>query len=301
MAATLWRALLACELAIAITVALLAVSAMRLDRWLIVPIALAVLLLTQHVLVAASIRVSRRRAGPEPATGAATRALLSEGLYFGLAQLAMIATPRERSPEVDLVSTAQSERPVLLVHGLACNSGVWRWLLQRLRAAGFERVHCLELQPVRADIERFAGMVEREVLRIQRACAGSRVTVICHSMGGLAARAVLASLGPEVIRHIITLGTPHHGTACASVLSWPAAKQICVGSNWLAALNATQEGHLRVPLTSIYSLDDNLVRPARSARLRGARWFELRGLGHFGLLVSPRALDQVMTVLQEAA
>jgi len=136
---------------------------------------------------------------------------------------------------------------------------------------------------------------------MHRAYEGARVTIIAHSMGGLVARVALRSLGSDVIKHIITLATPHHGTAIARVLQWPATRQMCPGSSWLAALNATQEGHWRVPVTSIYSLEDNLVAPARSPVLLGAKLHEMRGLGHFGLLASRRALDCVMRALEEGA
>jgi pimeloyl-ACP methyl ester carboxylesterase len=68
-------------------------------------------------------------------------------------------------------------------------------------------------------------------------------------------------------------------------------------SEWLAALNATQEDRFPVPLTSIHGRDDNLVVPAESAVLRGAESCELPGLGHFGLLRSRRAREAIVDAL----
>jgi hypothetical protein len=72
-------------------------------------------------------------------------------------------------------------------------------------------------------------------------------------------------------------------------------------SSWLAALNGSQEGHWRVPVTSLYSPEDELVTPARSPFLVGAISLPLRGLGHFGLLMCPRSLDRVMSVLEQGS
>jgi pimeloyl-ACP methyl ester carboxylesterase len=68
-------------------------------------------------------------------------------------------------------------------------------------------------------------------------------------------------------------------------------------SMWLNALNSAQEGRLGVPVTSIYSLEDNLVVPAESARLQGAELHELRGVGHLAMLRSRCVLDRVLSIL----
>jgi pimeloyl-ACP methyl ester carboxylesterase len=300
MAAILWRSALAGELALAIAFALAVTATGRLDPWTALPIALGALLLILYLLAAGSMVLARALAGEPDAPLSVlwvARATLAESLNFGFAQLAMSAEPWLRGFDVEREANTAPIRPVLLVHGIACNRGVWRWLLRRLRAAGFAQVHALNLEPMRGDIDRHADTVEREVLRLHRAYQGARVTIIAHSMGGLVARAVLRSVGADVIGHVITLATPHHGAAIARVLHWPAATQMRPGSSWLTSLNAAQEGHWRVPMTSVYSLEDNLVAPARSAVLLGARLHEMRGLGHFGLLISPRSLDCVMSVL----
>jgi hypothetical protein len=189
----------------------------------------------------------------------------------------------------------------LLVHGLATNRGIWRWLLPRLRAAGFECIHAVDLEPMRADIDVLARSLVREVQQIRDLHMGARITIIAYSMGGLIARAALGALPAGAIRHIITIGTPHHGAAIARTLSWACAKQMCPGATWLTALNELQEGRLPVPMTAIRSREDNLVRPTASAKLHGARCLEVRGLGHFGLLISGRSLDCVLRSLREVA
>jgi len=302
MAAIFWRSVLAGEVAIAIAFAMLALG--RVDTWAIVPSVLGAVVLIQYLLAAGSMATARALAHDSEtplSILSITRATVSESVSFFFAQLAMSTEPWLRGFEIARGANAGPRRPVLLVHGFACNRGVWRWLQRRLHAAGFAHVHAVNLQPVRGDIDRLADAVERELLTMHRAYEGARVTIIAHSMGGLVARVALRSLGSDVIKHIITLATPHHGTAIARVLQWPATRQMCPGSSWLADLNATQEGRWRVPVTSIYTLEDNLVAPARSPVLLGAKLHEMRGLGHFGLLASRRALDCVMRALEEGA
>jgi pimeloyl-ACP methyl ester carboxylesterase len=132
---------------------------------------------------------------------------------------------------------------------------------------------------------------------LQNRCNGERVVIVAHSMGGLVARALLRDLGAGVIRRIVTIASPHHGTVLVRGLPWPNARQMSDVSPWLHTLNTVQEGRFAVPMASIYSLEDNLVVPAGSARLQGAESHELRGIGHLGMLRSQRALDCIVATL----
>ena len=52
--------------------------------------------------------------------------------------------------------------------------------------------------------------------------AGERVTVIGHSQGGLDARWAVSQLGGDgLIQHLITLSTPHHGSALCEDVALP--------------------------------------------------------------------------------
>jgi pimeloyl-ACP methyl ester carboxylesterase len=300
-AVTLWRSILGSEFALALLMAL-AITSAGPPLWSSVPIALGIAVLFQYLLVGAATLTSQvlsaRAEGPS-ISSSRWLAALTEPICFAMAQMAMSA-PRSPPPcTAGRFAAGDAARPLLLVHGLICNSGIWRWLLKRLTAEGFADVHVIDLFPLDAGLEQQTELLEREVLRIRSLHSGSAVTIVAHSMGGVLARALLRSLGPETIRHVITIATPHRGAATARLLAWPAAKDLCVASSWLTALNAPGEHRAAVPLTSIYSRDDHLVRPADSANIPGAKSLELRGIGHFGLLIRRRALDVVMTALEE--
>jgi pimeloyl-ACP methyl ester carboxylesterase len=307
-AAALWRRVLACEFALAIAVAWSLRNISALPAMTVFPAALAVFLLIQCLLVAASTVAGRALAGAaaEPARALATalataRAIAHETLHFTCIQLAMSLQVGVEASDRS-TATHAGHRPVLLVHGLACNRGVWWLLSRRLRAAGFGCVHVIDLEPLNADLDQLAGTLEHEVVRLRRIYPGERLTIVAHSMGGLVARAMLRLPGSGPIHHLITLATPHCGASLARALDWPCIRQMRPGSEWLACLNThTADSRAAPRTTCIYSANDNLVAPANSAALPGAAHFEVSGLGHFGLLISRRVGNLLIGALREAA
>jgi len=302
MAARLWRWVLGVAVAFATAMAGALALVVPLSAWTALWTAVAFLLALPLVFAAATLAAARA-CSPGGWTwsgaGYALRAVPGEAAHFGLAILRMCADPRQR-PAAAVRPAGEPPRPVLLIHGILCNRGVWRTLERRLHAAGLAPVRAVNLEPLFDDVDLQARRVEPQLLALQQQCGGARVLVVAHSMGGLVARALLRGAGSAAIGRILTIGTPHHGTVFARGLPWPATRQMSPASPWLSALNAAQEDDFAVPVTSVYSLEDNLVAPARSPVLRGARWRELRGLGHFGLLSSRRSLDAVMAALAPA-
>jgi predicted alpha/beta hydrolase family esterase len=291
-AARFWRYVLACELLIAAAIAWFSVYP---RYWLVAPaIALLVFVAMQFLLVGASFLAA-------PPTGAAGRsdagerwrAWVSESLHFLRVQFAMSA-PYRRNTRGSPIEPAK--QPLLLLHGVLCNHAVWRGLGRRLAAAGFAPIVTPDFEPLGAGIEVYRACAERELLALHGRCRAP-VAIVAHSMGGLVARSLLATLGPRVISGVVTVASPHHGTALARCLPLAAARQMRPDSKWLEALNSAGNDHLPVPFTCIHGRDDNLVVPAQSAVLRGAESRELRGLGHFGLLRSRRALEAIVNAL----
>lgn len=304
MAAWFWRSLLGGELAFAAVLAATLAAVLSLPPGAALAIALALSMLLPGVFVAGSFAVAALFAPRSPGRFRHTlRALLTEAVEFNLAALAM-ALPHEPSRAIELAAAApeaRSARPLLLIHGIVCNYSVWRPWLEHLRTAGFCPVRAVNLEPLFVDIEVHAARVAQELRALQRETDGAPVSIIAHSMGGLVARAALRLLGPGSIRTVVTIASPHHGTRLARWFPWlPPMRQMTPDSSWLQALNAAQEGQLMAPLTSIYSLEDNLVVPARSSRLEGAHARELRGFGHLGLLSSRPAIEQTLAALADA-
>ncbi|HVS75311.1 MAG TPA: hypothetical protein VHE11_00130, partial [Steroidobacteraceae bacterium] len=84
------------------------------------------------------------------------RSLAREALVFDLIWASMALEPFRASP-IAGPDAAARRRPVLLVHGFACNRAVWRPFLERLSRAGFGPLRTVSLEPVFASVEACVG------------------------------------------------------------------------------------------------------------------------------------------------
>jgi triacylglycerol esterase/lipase EstA (alpha/beta hydrolase family) len=191
--------------------------------------------------------------------------------------------------------------PVLLVHGYGCNSGYWRHLLPLLDARGISHAG-IDLAPVAGSIDGYVAQVDERVRALCAATGAGQVAIVAHSMGGLVARAWMRVHGSARVARVITLGSPHHGTALARVGPGANAAQMRRaehGGTWLQALDAGETAQTRALVTSIYTHHDNIVAPQTSSILAGARNIGFGGVGHVALGSNPRVLAEVMRELGE--
>ena len=188
--------------------------------------------------------------------------------------------------------------PVLLVHGYGCNSGFWARLTPLLDRAGISHAG-VDLEPVAGSIDDYVPLIEAAVAALCAATGAPRVTIVAHSMGGLAARAWMRTHGDARLARLITLGTPHYGTALARFGPGENAVQMRRGSAWLRVLAASESAATRGRIVSIYTHHDNIVAPSDSGHLAGARNVALTGVGHVALGSNPRVLAEVLRQLPE--
>lgn len=188
-------------------------------------------------------------------------------------------------------------RPVLFVHGYACNRAAGWALVRRLRRRGWT-VWAATFEPVYGSIEDWVEPLARAIEALRGATGAGAVHLVAHSMGGLAVRAFLRTHGTARVASVVTLGSPHHGSAHARLGLGMNARQMEPGSPWLAALAADERG-LGVPFVSIFSHHDNFVAPQSSAAHPAARNLPLAGVGHLTLLFSPAVAALVIRSLEE--
>ncbi|MGE5169794.1 MAG: lipase family alpha/beta hydrolase [Rudaea sp.] len=179
--------------------------------------------------------------------------------------------------------------PVLLVHGVLCNAGVWVTMDRHLRRERLTGIYSLSYGPPLASIDDFADQVAAKIDAILAACRTRKVMLVTHSMGGLVARAYLRKYGGAKIARVVTIGAPHHGSVHAWLFFGTSLAQLRPGNAWLAALE-------REPLdpalrfVTLWSWHDSMVAPQTSAELPGAVDVALTGIGHNALLGDPRVL-----------
>lgn len=184
--------------------------------------------------------------------------------------------------------------PLLLVHGYLCNRGLWWWLKPRLEAAG-RSVATLTLEPLYGDIDGYAEQIARRVAWLSGQTGAERVILVGYSMGGLACLAYLRRYGEDRVAKLVTLGTPHRGSAAVGLSFGRNARQMETGSNWLAELAAFfADMPLRVPAIAYYSLQDDMVLPPGNAMMAGAENRQLPAMGHLAMSISPRVLDALL-------
>lgn len=179
-----------------------------------------------------------------------------------------------------------AQLPVLLLHGVLCNAGVWAHMAPRLAAAGIGPIYALSYGPPLASIELFAEQTHARIERICRVTGAAQVVVVTHSMGGLVALAYIRRYGGARIRRLVTIGAPFAGSVLARGFFGTSLAQLRPGNAWLRALDprAPRDGP---PVVSIWSWHDSMVAPQKSAVLPGARNEALVGIGHNALLRDP--------------
>jgi pimeloyl-ACP methyl ester carboxylesterase len=194
--------------------------------------------------------------------------------------------------------------PVLLVHGYGANGGYWVHLAALLDAAHVSHA-TLDLEPLFGDIDRYAPQVEEAARTLCAAAGTGKLVVVGHSMGGLVARAWLRHGGGALAARVITLGTPHFGSALAGLAPGINGAQMRRSggreSEWLRALAEGETAATRALITSIWSHHDNMVAPQDSSVLPGARNIEFGGIGHVALGSDPGVLAEVMREIDEVS
>jgi pimeloyl-ACP methyl ester carboxylesterase len=177
---------------------------------------------------------------------------------------------------------SEGRRGVLLVHGFACNRGLWVPWLENLHNRGVPCI-AVDLDPPWSPIDDHRQILEAAVARLEQS-TGLAPVVLAHSMGGLAVRAWWQDTDPGRLHRLITVGSPHRGTWLAR-FGWGAGvRQMSMQSEWLADLCAREGSVRRSRLTCYYSDCDNIVFPASNATLDGAENKLIEGEPHLHML-----------------
>ncbi len=184
---------------------------------------------------------------------------------------------------------------VVLLHGFVCNRGFWTPWMHRLRAQDRAFV-AVNLEPVFGSIDAYVPLVQDAVDRVRRV-TGLPPVLVCHSMGGLVARAWLRAQSGAAA-HVVTLGSPHAGTWLARFSHTPNGRQMRTDSAWIRALRDCESMQQAAPFTCWYSNSDNIVMPPATATLPGADNRLLRGAAHVDLAFRPQVMAETLALLQ---
>ena len=182
--------------------------------------------------------------------------------------------------------------PVVCIHGYTQNGTNFWGIRHALAAQGRASVAVSlrhRLAPMSWYTQRLTRSLERALDPVVEP-----VHVVAHSMGGVLLRLVLSER-PDLagqVRSVVTLGTPHQGTAAArGIPLLPEVQALKRGAELLRDLPPLTSLVPRV--TSIAGSLDTLVYPMASALEPGAQHVVLP-VGHAGLLTHPAAVNAVL-------
>lgn len=202
----------------------------------------------------------------------------------------------------DLKARQGGPVPILLVHGYLCNRGSWLVMRRRLRSQLPNPVHTISLEPPFTHIDDYVTQLDARISAILAGSGQRHVHLVCHSMGGLVARAWLARQGGwEKVASLTMLASPHHGTELARFGLGRNVKQMVRDNAWLSKLATAEAGMAPpIPTVSIHTENDNLVYPPESSDLPWAANIRLEGVGHVQLQSAATAATQIVANIRKA-
>ncbi|MCW5655068.1 MAG: alpha/beta fold hydrolase [Hydrogenophaga sp.] len=202
----------------------------------------------------------------------------------------------------DDVPVAGAGPAVVFIHGFVCNRGFWHPWMRRLRRQGVPYTS-VNLEPVFGHINDYVPLVA-DAVRRARALTGRPPLLICHSMGGLAARAWLTSEPGVPVHGVVTIGSPHRGTWLGRFSRVANGREMRMAGDWLRDLQAREAVQRPVNpygrFVCWYANTDNIVFPASTATLPGADNRLVRGAAHVAMAFHPRVMDESLGMLASA-
>ena len=197
-------------------------------------------------------------------------------------------------------------RQVVVLHGLYMSGFVMRPLCARLEKSGLKILNLTynTLSPDRAAI----------FDKIDRFIGGKPTALVCHSMGGLVARAYLEanSLQSRHVEKVITLGTPHKGSHIAKQMQQKGFEMLLKSSvEFLLSENGdwpfnaklySIAGDLPIglmPLIAKGSVSDGTVL-IDETKLNGMAEHKVFHLSHTSMIYSRQVMDYIIKLINQS-
>ncbi|MEV7612292.1 alpha/beta fold hydrolase [Streptomyces sp. NPDC089799] len=236
-----------------------------------------------------------------PASGAALRAAALELIVLA-GHLLLYPTGVRQEPRPAPSADPGVRPPALLLHGFGDNRSVFVLLRRALAAHGLRRVETYNYSPLTADLRTAARRLGHRVEELCARTGHQRVDLVGHSLGGLVARYYVQRLGGDArVRTLVTLGTPHAGTAVAPFMDvHPVVRQMRPDSPVMAELRAPAPG-CRTRCVAFWSEFDAVMAPTGTARIEHPDLLvanvQVTGIGHLALPAHPAVISAVRQVL----
>ncbi|MGW6585712.1 esterase/lipase family protein [Streptomyces globisporus] len=212
------------------------------------------------------------------------------------------AGPSATTATTALPATTAATPPVVLLHGFIDNRSAFV-VLRRVLTRHGRHLASLNYSPLTRDVRTAAELLGRHVEEICARTGHGRVDIVGHSLGGLIARYYVQRLGGDRrVRTLVTLGTPHGGTAVAPGAGvHPIVRQMRGGSSVIEELRGPAPG-CRTRFVSFWSELDQVMVPVETACVDhpdlDAVNVRVTGIGHLALPVHPTVAAAVREALE---
>lgn len=187
--------------------------------------------------------------------------------------------------------------PVLLIHGIFRQKGIFNKMSSYLSSLGWE-VHRFNLEPNNAliGIDKLALQISDYVEK--NFSSSQPFDLVGLSMGGLVSRYYVQRLGGiNRVQRLITISSPHQGTFMAYLLPFPGCVQMRPGSAFLEELNQDIEVLEQVNFTSLWTPYDFIIVPANSSQLGVGQEVKLSVFAHAMMARDNKSLAAVAEAL----
>lgn len=239
--------------------------------------------------------LSRARAG--------VRGIALAGMTLG-ASVAFAAAPAgavDGTTTVDVYASTTATAtdrhdPVLFVHGFTRTSADFDAYKARYIQNGWQanRLFTIDYNSFQPNVYT-AYEISAKVDQILAQTGAAKVDIVAHSMGSYGSRYYIKNLGGAAkVDAWVSVSGPNHGTLaaysaeCAPI---PSCVEMQPTSPFLTQLNSGDETPGDVRYFTVWSKGDDLVFPANSTTLDGAKnWENDEGLGHMATAVDPETI-----------
>jgi len=165
-------------------------------------------------------------------------------------------------------------RVVLLITGVTIRAEWFDQIAARLRRDGFRPVVYQPPALLSGDLFEASRQLIGVVDQLRRQSGQDKIDILAECTGGLIARHYIQSLGGDrQVSRLVTFVSPQHGIAkaplAASIARWPALYDLSPGSRFLRAVNDVPLPP-GVPVTSIYTCNDEYIQPYTTSIIPGA-------------------------------
>lgn len=188
----------------------------------------------------------------------------------------------------------EGRRPVILVHGFLGHPEILRPIAVHLLTHGWPRVERVQYSSFGTRFEQILDQIDAIASTMD-----GRIDLVGHSLGAVACRAWIQTRGGAArCERFVALAAPFGGTSLFRMVPGPLRRALDPRGEWVTRL-ATLDNDVQT--TVIRARYDTSVLPSGRTKLAGddVREVLLDGLGHNGMLWSPRVAVAVAKALSE--